>query len=56
MPTFSYGKLMERMLYFKSKNVSFYSDLIPAAEKVLKSIVLPLEPPVVVIGKILKNR
>jgi hypothetical protein len=49
-PSFSYGKLMERLLHFKRNNLPFVSYLIPIAEKVLHSMTLPLEPPVVVIG------
>jgi hypothetical protein len=50
MVTFSYGKLMERLLYFKGINAPFYHLLIPQAEKRLRSIFLELEPPVVVLG------
>jgi len=49
-PTLPYGKLMERLLYFKRKNVPFLPLLIPIAEKELKKIKIPLEPPVVVLG------
>eukprot|EP01117_Protostelium_nocturnum_P011037 TRINITY_DN4002_c0_g3_i1.p1 TRINITY_DN4002_c0_g3~~TRINITY_DN4002_c0_g3_i1.p1 ORF type:complete len:480 (+),score=208.88 TRINITY_DN4002_c0_g3_i1:169-1440(+) len=49
-PTFGYGKLMERILYIKSKGYSFLEDLIPIAEKRLTSLSLPLERPVVVCG------
>jgi len=49
-PSFSYGKLMERLLYAKKKECNFYPQLVPIAERRLKSISLPLETPVVVIG------
>ena len=49
-PQFNYGKFMERLLYFKQLGSSFYPKLIPAAEKRLGEIKLPLEPPVVVFG------
>ena len=49
-PTFSYGKFMERLLYFKGMGSSFFPQLIPIAEKRLQDISLPLEPPVMVIG------
>jgi hypothetical protein len=48
--TFGYGKLMERLLYFKRINAPFYHLLVPQAEKRLRSISLELEPPVVVLG------
>eukprot|EP00005_Dracoamoeba_jomungandri_P001536 CAMPEP_0174262220 /NCGR_PEP_ID=MMETSP0439-20130205/12847_1 /TAXON_ID=0 /ORGANISM="Stereomyxa ramosa, Strain Chinc5" /LENGTH=725 /DNA_ID=CAMNT_0015346893 /DNA_START=48 /DNA_END=2225 /DNA_ORIENTATION=- len=47
---FSYGKLMERLLYFKLSGAPFYDRLIPIAEERLHQIRLPLEPPVVVLG------
>jgi len=37
-PTLPYGKLMERLLYFKRKNVPFLPLLIPIAEKELKKL------------------
>ena len=49
-PKFSYGKFMERLLYFKEMCSPFFALLIPIAEKRLKEISLPLEPPVMVIG------
>ncbi|ELR17586.1 Ubox domain containing protein [Acanthamoeba castellanii str. Neff] len=49
-PNFSYGKLMERLLYFKMNGIAFYHKLVPVAQKRLKDIFLPLEPPVVVMG------
>jgi len=49
-PSFGYGKLMERLLYFKSVNAPFYKKLVPIAETRLKQIDLQLEAPVVVIG------
>eukprot|EP00027_Filamoeba_sp_ATCC50430_P010702 CAMPEP_0168550998 /NCGR_PEP_ID=MMETSP0413-20121227/5936_1 /TAXON_ID=136452 /ORGANISM="Filamoeba nolandi, Strain NC-AS-23-1" /LENGTH=724 /DNA_ID=CAMNT_0008581491 /DNA_START=70 /DNA_END=2241 /DNA_ORIENTATION=- len=49
-PTFGYGKLMERLLYFKSVSAPFFKHLIPIAEERLSQIDLNLEPPVVVIG------
>ena len=41
---------MERILYMKQNGKSFYEHLLPIAERRLKSIKLPLEPPVVVFG------
>lgn len=49
-PELPYGKLMERILYMKLSNKPFYALLLPFAERRLKSIKLPLEPPVVVFG------
>lgn len=49
-PELAYGKLMERILYMKMSNKSFYELLLPIAERRLKAIKLPLEPPVVVFG------
>jgi len=49
-PKFSYGKLMERLLYFKMHGISFFHKLVPIAQKRLKDVFLPLEPPVVVMG------
>jgi len=49
-PSFAYGKLMERLLYFKSINAPFFKKLIPFAEERLANIQLTLESPVVVIG------
>ena len=50
IPKFSYGKLMERLLYFKMEGAPFYEKLVPIAQEQLKDIQLPLEPPVVVLG------
>eukprot|EP01099_Mayorella_cantabrigiensis_P003834 TRINITY_DN287_c0_g4_i1.p1 TRINITY_DN287_c0_g4~~TRINITY_DN287_c0_g4_i1.p1 ORF type:complete len:752 (+),score=166.70 TRINITY_DN287_c0_g4_i1:194-2257(+) len=50
VPTFTYGKLMERLLYFKMNKIQFYDRLISLAETRLHAIKLPLEPPVVVCG------
>eukprot|EP01099_Mayorella_cantabrigiensis_P003827 TRINITY_DN287_c0_g1_i1.p1 TRINITY_DN287_c0_g1~~TRINITY_DN287_c0_g1_i1.p1 ORF type:complete len:548 (+),score=92.80 TRINITY_DN287_c0_g1_i1:208-1851(+) len=50
IPSFTYGKLMERLLYFKMNKIRFYDQLISLAEQRLHSIKLPLEPPVVVCG------
>jgi len=50
IPTLPYGKLMQRLLDLKEKNSAFYPVLIPIADRMLQSISLPLEPPVVVIG------
>eukprot|EP01087_Luapelamoeba_hula_P024172 TRINITY_DN9107_c0_g1_i1.p1 TRINITY_DN9107_c0_g1~~TRINITY_DN9107_c0_g1_i1.p1 ORF type:complete len:718 (-),score=91.87 TRINITY_DN9107_c0_g1_i1:127-2004(-) len=50
VPQFSYGKLMERLLYFKSAGAPFYYKLMPIAEERLRKICLPLENPVVVLG------
>jgi len=49
-PNFSYGKFMERLLYFRMNRAPFFHKLIPIAEKRLHEIELPLEPPVVVLG------
>ncbi|KAL6056360.1 Ubox domain containing protein [Balamuthia mandrillaris] len=49
-PHFSYGKLMERLMFFKQSGVPFFEQLIPIAERRLRSLTLPLEPPVVVCG------
>jgi len=49
-PNFGYGKLMERMLLFKSINAPFFKKLMPIAEDRLRRINLRLESPVVVIG------
>jgi hypothetical protein len=32
-PNFSYGKLMERLLYFKMNGIAFYHKLVPVAQK-----------------------
>jgi len=50
LPTLPYGKLMQRLLDLKENNSSFYPVLIPIADRMLQSISLPLDPPVVVIG------
>lgn len=50
VPTFGYGKLMERLQLFKHCGASFYNLLLPIAESKLKSYRLPLEPVVVVAG------
>eukprot|EP01118_Nematostelium_gracile_P006503 TRINITY_DN2090_c0_g1_i1.p1 TRINITY_DN2090_c0_g1~~TRINITY_DN2090_c0_g1_i1.p1 ORF type:complete len:714 (+),score=227.13 TRINITY_DN2090_c0_g1_i1:88-2142(+) len=49
-PTFGYGKLMERLLYFKSIDAPFFQKMIPVAEKRLKAIDLRLETPCVILG------
>lgn len=49
-PELPYGKLMERILFMKMGNKPFYQLLLPIAERRLKAIKLPLEPPVVVFG------
>jgi hypothetical protein len=49
-PELAYGKLMERILFMKMNGKSFYELLLPLAERRLKAIKLPLEPPVVVFG------
>jgi hypothetical protein len=49
--TLGYGKLMERLLYFKrSQHTEFFDILIPLAQKRLESINLNLEAPCVVLG------
>jgi hypothetical protein len=50
MPSFGYGKLMERLLYFKGINAPFFTKLMPVAEERLRRIRLQLESPVSVIG------
>eukprot|EP01088_Endostelium_zonatum_P008726 TRINITY_DN21884_c0_g1_i1.p1 TRINITY_DN21884_c0_g1~~TRINITY_DN21884_c0_g1_i1.p1 ORF type:complete len:538 (-),score=139.49 TRINITY_DN21884_c0_g1_i1:42-1655(-) len=50
LPTLPYGKLMQRLLDLKESNSTFYPVLIPIADRMLQTIRLPLEPPVVVIG------
>jgi hypothetical protein len=49
-PKFGYGKLMERLLYFKGIDCPFYPLLLPAAEAMLSTLDLPMEAPVVVLG------
>jgi hypothetical protein len=49
-PTLSYGKLMERLLFFKMNSVPFYSKLIPIAERRLGELDLVLGDDVMVIG------
>eukprot|EP01125_Pyxidicula_operculata_P021810 TRINITY_DN865_c3_g1_i1.p1 TRINITY_DN865_c3_g1~~TRINITY_DN865_c3_g1_i1.p1 ORF type:complete len:728 (+),score=208.85 TRINITY_DN865_c3_g1_i1:36-2219(+) len=49
-PQFTYGKLVERLLYLKRNKVPFYNLLVPVAEERLHQIKLLLEPPVVVLG------
>lgn len=41
---------MERILFMKMNNKPFYHLLLPIAERRLRAIRLPLEPPVVVFG------
>lgn len=54
MPKFNYGKLMERLMYFKSLktelSLAIFELLVPIAEKRLTSVSLDLEPGVVVAG------
>jgi len=45
-----YGKVVERLLYFRRKGVCFYNLMVPIAQKQLEEIELLLEPPVVVLG------
>lgn len=46
-----YGKLMERLLYFRrSGNAAFFDSLIPIAQRRLETIELSMESPVVVLG------
>jgi len=49
-PSFGYGKLMERLLYFKSIDAPFFTKLMPLAEERLRKINLSLESPVVILG------
>jgi len=49
-PKFSYGKLVERLLYFRSLDLPFVDYLLPVAEERLRAIQLHLESPVVVYG------
>lgn len=49
--TLGYGKLMERLLYFKrTKNTEFFDLMIPLAQRRLEAIKLNLEAPCVVLG------
>eukprot|EP01090_Pellita_catalonica_P017627 TRINITY_DN5360_c0_g1_i1.p1 TRINITY_DN5360_c0_g1~~TRINITY_DN5360_c0_g1_i1.p1 ORF type:complete len:447 (-),score=59.53 TRINITY_DN5360_c0_g1_i1:30-1370(-) len=50
LPTLTIGKLLQRLLDLKEKGSTFYPMLIPFADRMLQSLSLPLEPPVVVIG------
>ncbi|KAH3760854.1 Serine/arginine repetitive matrix protein 2 [Pelomyxa schiedti] len=50
IPDLGYGKLMERLLYFRTVNAPFTDYLLPIAERRLKEIRLVLEPPVVCAG------
>jgi len=50
LPTLPYGKLMQRLLDLKESNSTFYPVLIPIADRMLQTIRLPLQPPVVVTG------
>ncbi len=50
VPSFGYGKLMERILYAQSQGYPFMEKLIPIAEAKLRSTTLPLDRPVVVCG------
>jgi len=54
VPKFNYGKLMERIMYFKSlkteQSLAIFELLVPIAEKRLSSMSLDLEPGVVVAG------
>jgi len=54
VPKFNYGKLMERIMYFKSlkteQALSIFELLVPIAEHRLTSMSLDLEPGVVVAG------
>ncbi|KAH3743483.1 Serine/arginine repetitive matrix protein 2 [Pelomyxa schiedti] len=49
-PQLGYGKLMERLLYFRTVSAPFTEYLLPIAERRLKEIQLVLEPPVVCAG------
>lgn len=54
LPKFNYGKLMERLMYFKSlktdMSTSIFELLVPIAERRLTSMSLDLEPGVIVAG------
>ena len=54
LPKFNYGKLMERIMYFRSLKTtlshSIFEQLVPLAERRLTSISVDLEPGVVVAG------
>jgi len=54
LPKFNYGKLMERIMYFKSLKTDLarvlFEQLVPIAERRLSSMSLDLEPGVVVAG------
>mmetsp|Transcript_19008 Transcript_19008/g.56986 ORF Transcript_19008/g.56986 Transcript_19008/m.56986 type:complete len:741 (+) Transcript_19008:233-2455(+) len=49
-PEFSYGKFMERLLYFQQTNAPFLGRLVPVAERRLREISLPLEQPALVLS------
>jgi hypothetical protein len=54
VPKFNYGKLMERIMYFKSLKTdsshSLFELLVPIAERRLSSMSLDLEPGVIIAG------
>lgn len=51
-PKLSYGKIMERILYFKEskKGQLFYENLLTIAQKKLSGLNVPISPPACVIG------
>ena len=49
-PEFGYGKLIERLLALRDLKVSFWTQLLPVADRMLQGVRLPLDPPVVVLG------
>jgi hypothetical protein len=48
--TLSYGKIMERLLFFHTKKPKLYSDLLSVAQSQLEKIKLSVESPVAVLG------
>jgi hypothetical protein len=49
-PGFGYGKLMERLFAARDLKVPFWELLLPVAERQIDRHVLPIDPPVVVLG------
>eukprot|EP01059_Diplonema_ambulator_P033719 TRINITY_DN7191_c0_g1_i1.p1 TRINITY_DN7191_c0_g1~~TRINITY_DN7191_c0_g1_i1.p1 ORF type:complete len:903 (+),score=374.26 TRINITY_DN7191_c0_g1_i1:53-2710(+) len=50
VPTFGYGKLMERLMSMHASNSPIFQCLVPAAEERLKGYHLPLKTPLAVLG------
>lgn len=49
-PEFGYGKLMERLFAARDLKAPFWELLLPVAERQVDRHVLPIDPPVVVLG------